>query len=88
MNIYIYIYIINFYIDVIKEIEIIWYMATWETRFLTLTVYHVKYWFTKIKVSKYFFPNNLENFLEVRKIVHNPFLTIYSHVFMEHAKDI
>ena len=83
----IYIYIINFYIDVIKEIEIIWYMAMWETRFLTLTVYHVKYWFIKIKVSKYFLPNNLEIFLEVRKIVHNPFLTIYSHVFMEHAKD-
>ena len=63
-------------------------MAMWETRLLTLTINHVKYWFTKIKVSKYFFPNNLEVFLEVRKIVHNPFLTIYSHVFMEHAKDI
>ena len=56
-------------------------------RFLTLTIYRVKYWFTKIKVSKYFFPNNLEIFLEVRKIVRNPFLTIYSHVFMEHSKD-
>ena len=62
-------------------------MAMWETRLLMLIIYHIKYWFTKIEVSKYFFSNKLEIFLEVRKIVHNHFLTIYSHVFMEHAKD-